>query len=185
MPFGSLWLPVLASAVAVFVASAVLHMVLKYHRADHRKLTNEDAVSDALGKGTPARGLYMIPWCEHSQMNDPAVKAKFEKGPIAIITVLPSGQVNMGKHLGLWFGFCVLASFTTAYLARHTLSYGANGRTIMQVTGAVSLVAYGYGNFSDTIWKGQPWANTVRSLIDSVIYALITGAIFCALWPKG
>ena len=44
MPFGSLWLPVVVSAVAVWFVSAILHMVLKYHRADYRQLPNEEAV---------------------------------------------------------------------------------------------------------------------------------------------
>ena len=47
MPFGSLWLPVVLSAVAVFVISAILHMVLKYHKRDYRGLPNEEAVRAA------------------------------------------------------------------------------------------------------------------------------------------
>src|SRR5262249_62197090 len=106
-------------------------------------------------------------------------------GPVATVTVYPTGAVNMGKHLALWVGFCLLASFTAAYIARHTLSKAAAPMQIMQITGATALIAYGYGNFTDSIWKGQPWSNTVRALIDSVIYALITSVIFCWLWPKG
>ena len=44
MPFGSLWLPVMISAVVVFVASSIIHMALKYHKADYKSLPNEDAV---------------------------------------------------------------------------------------------------------------------------------------------
>jgi hypothetical protein len=53
----------------------------------------------------------------------------------------------------------------------------------MQITGAVAFAGYGYGQISDTIWKGQPWSNTMRHLLDGVIYAVVTGAIFMALWP--
>ena len=48
MPFGSLWIPVIVSAVVVFVASSILHMALKYHKADVKSLPNEDAVREAL-----------------------------------------------------------------------------------------------------------------------------------------
>ena len=60
---------------------------------------------------------------------------------------------------------------------------GASGMLVMQITGAVAFAAYNYGQISDTIWKGQPWSNTVRHLLDGLIYAVITGAIFMALWP--
>ena len=43
----SLWLPILLSAVAVFVASSLIHMLFKWHNRDYRKLPNEDAVRAA------------------------------------------------------------------------------------------------------------------------------------------
>ena len=33
MPFGTLWLPCVVSAITVFIASAVAHMVLKHPKA--------------------------------------------------------------------------------------------------------------------------------------------------------
>src|SRR5258708_920215 len=50
MPFGSLWLPVVVSAVAVFIVSSIVHMVLRYHRADYKRLPDEDSVAAALRK---------------------------------------------------------------------------------------------------------------------------------------
>src|SRR2546426_4959751 len=73
MPFGSLWVPVIVSAVVVFVGSSILHMALRYHRADIKALPNEDAVRDALGKGSPAPGLYFTPYCHMKQMGEPAI----------------------------------------------------------------------------------------------------------------
>ena len=37
----SLWLPILLSAVAVFIASSLVHMVLKYHDSDYPGLPSE------------------------------------------------------------------------------------------------------------------------------------------------
>lgn len=48
----SLWLPILVSAVIVFVASSIIHMVLPYHRSDMRKLAQEDEVLAALRRLT-------------------------------------------------------------------------------------------------------------------------------------
>jgi hypothetical protein len=39
-----LWLPILISAVLVFVASSVIHMLFGWHRSDFKQLASEDAV---------------------------------------------------------------------------------------------------------------------------------------------
>jgi hypothetical protein len=184
MPFGSLWLPVIVSAVVVFVASSIIHMALKYHKADVKSLPNEDAVREALAKGNPAPGLYFTPYCaEHKQMKDPAIKAKFEKGPVAMIAVLPKGAPMLPKHLALWFTFSVLVSFVAAYVARHTLHPGDDGMLVMRITGTVAFAGYSLSHVSDSIWKGQPWANTARAFLDGAIYALLTGFVFRLMWP--
>ena len=185
MGFGSLWLQVIAASVAVFVVSSILHMALKYHRADYKSLPNEEAVRDALGKGSLPPGLYQLPYCvDAKQMKEPAHLAKYEKGPVAMITVIANGMPSMGKYLGLWFGYCLLISFTAAYTARISLHPGDNPMMAMRVTGTVAFVGYGLANIVDSIWKGQPWSNTTRSIIDGVIYSVTTGAVFCFMWPK-
>jgi hypothetical protein len=186
MPFGSLWIPVVVATVAVFVISAVLHMVLTYHRADYKKLPNEDAVRDALGKGSLPPGLYQLPYCATSkEMQDPVRQAKFVQGPVAVVAVIANGAPAMGKHLGQWFVFTFVVSFVAAYVARHTLHAGAGvGPLAMCVTGVVAFAAYGLGNVLDAIWKGQPWSNTIRALVDGAVYAAVTGTTFCLLWPR-
>ena len=37
VPLTDLWLPILLSAILVFVASSVMHMLLTYHRSDYRQ----------------------------------------------------------------------------------------------------------------------------------------------------
>jgi hypothetical protein len=184
MPFGSLWIPVVVSAIVVFVASSIIHMALKYHKFDLKRLPNEDAVREVLAKGSLAPGMYFTPYCEgHKQLKEPAFAAKFETGPIAIITSIKSGMPKMGKSLSLWFGFCFLVSFVAAYIARHTLMPGVVGMLPMQVTGTVAFAAYGLSSISDSIWKGAPWSNTARAMLDGVIYAVLTGLVFRLLWP--
>jgi hypothetical protein len=185
MPFGSLWLPVLVSAVAVFAASSIVHMVLKYHNADYKPLSNEAEVGEAIRKGNPGPGLYVLPHCtDMGQMKDPAVIARYEKGPVGLVALLPSGLPNMGKLLGLWFGFCLLLSFAVGYVARHTLTTAADGLTVMRVTGAIAFIGYGMSSIIDSIWHGVPWSNTGRALLDAAIYAVVTGLAFRILWPS-
>ena len=183
MPFLSLWYQVIISAVVVFVGSSIMHMALKYHNADIKALPNDDVVRDALAKQNAAPGVYMTPFCSHDRMKDPAMLERFEKGPVAMITLYPKGKVNMPKHLILWFGLAFLVSFTAAYVARHTLTPGADGMLVMRVTGTVAFAAYGISHISDSIWKGQPWSNTLRALIDAAVYSLLTAVVFRVLWP--
>jgi hypothetical protein len=185
MPFGSLWIPVIVSAVVVFMGSSIIHMALKYHRADYKALPNEEGVREALGKAGGAPGVYFTPYCQDmKQMKEPAMMEKYEKGPVALITLYPKGPITLPKHLALWLAFSVFVSFTAAYVARHTLMPGADGMLVMRITGTVAFAAYGLSHVSDSIWKGQPWANTARALLDSVIYSLLTGLTFRLLWPS-
>ena len=46
VPIMSLWIPILLSAVFVFVASAILHMVLPVHKTDWKKVEREDDLLD-------------------------------------------------------------------------------------------------------------------------------------------
>jgi hypothetical protein len=54
---------------------------------------------------------------------------------------------------------------------------------VMRITSTVAFAGYALSNLSDSIWKGQPWANTLRAVVDGGIYALLTGLTFCLLWP--
>jgi hypothetical protein len=175
---------VVVSAIVVFLGSSLVHMLLKYHRADYKALPHENAVREALGKTGAAPGVYFTPYCPDMKgMKEPAMKEKFEKGPVALITLYPKGAPALPKHLALWFAFSLFVSFVAAYVARHTLQPGADGLLVMRITGSVAFTAYGVSHLSDSIWKGQPWANTLRALIDAAIYALLTGLTFRLLWP--
>jgi hypothetical protein len=184
MPFGSLWLPGVVSAVAVWLVSAVVHMALRYHRADYKQLGDEDKVAQAVRQVGPPPGVYFIPYCaEMSQLKEPAVRKKFEDGPVAILTIRPNGPPAVGKSLAQWFLFCLLVSFVVAYIARHTLTSSSTGLEVLRLTGTVAFAAYAFGNLQDSIWKSIPWSNSLRGIFDAVLYALTTGLVFRLLWP--
>jgi hypothetical protein len=184
MPFGSLWIPVVVSTVVVFVLSSLAHMVVKHHKNDYKGLSGEDAVREAIRKAGPAPGLYFLPHCsDHAKMKEPEMMKKWEDGPVALLTVMRNGCPGMGKYLSLWALLCLFISFTAAYVARHTLTYGADGLTIMRITGTVAFAGYAFGYFQDSIWKGIPWSNSLRSIADAAVYAVATGLVFRLLWP--
>ncbi len=184
MPFGSVWLAVVVSALAVWIASALIHMVLGYHRADYRGFSNEDEVRAAIRKGNPAPGYYCLPHVpDMKRLAEPAVKAKFVEGPRALVALVPSGPPTMGKELGMWLVLNLVVAFLVGYVARMTLSPGSDPMAVLRLAATVTFVAYGIGPLVDRIWRGIPTGNAVRALIDAVIYAVVTGAVFFWLWP--
>jgi len=181
----SLWLPILLSAVVVFFASSLLHMVLKFHNSDYKRISNEDEVLDAIRKGSPVPGIYMFPGhTSGADMKDPAFQEKCKRGPVGLLTVMPSGMVNMGKFLGMWFGYCVLVGIFVAYLTSRTVSAGTNYIMVFRIAGTVAFMGYCMGNIVDSIWRGIPWAVTIRHLISGLIYALLTAGVFGWLWVR-
>jgi hypothetical protein len=184
VPLGALWLPILLSAVIVFVASSVMHTVLQYHRSDFRKLNDEDKVRAALRGAGVTRGQYVFPYCTHKEMKSPEVAAKYKEGPVGFLTIFPSGPPAMGKFLGLWFGYCLLVSFFVAYLTGHTVALGANYLVVFRVAGTAGFLAYGLGHTSDGIWKGQTWSATIKEVVDGLVYGLLTAGTFGWLWPR-
>lgn len=89
----SLWLPILLSAVLVFVATSVVHMVLAYHRTDFDKLPAEDEAMRALGEVGVAPGEYIMPYANSpSAMKNPAYVEKVKRGPVAVMSMFPPGM---------------------------------------------------------------------------------------------
>ncbi len=180
----SLWLPILLSAVAVFIASSIVWMVLPHHRKDYRALPDEDGMRETIRRMNAPAGMYCIPHCEHGpNMKDPAFQAKVKEGPWATMIVMDKWP-NMGKSLGLWFVYLIVVSLFTAYIAANALPAGAEYLRVFQVTGAAAFMTYGLASFCQSIWKGYPWPFVIKEAIDGLAYALITAGIFGWMWPS-
>ncbi len=181
----ALWLPILLSAVIVFVASSIMHMVLPYHRSDYRKLPDEGKVTDALrAVGVTPGPVYSFPHCAHKDMKSPEVVEKFKRGPVGLLTVFPSGPPALPKFLGLWFVNCVVVGIFVAYLTGRTRVPGTDYLQVFRVAGTVAFMGYGVGQLQDSIWKGQTWGVTAKHVFDGLIYALLTAGTFGWLWPR-
>jgi len=165
-PLSALWLPIVLSAVIVFVASSIMHMLLPYHRGDYQKIPDEDKVLPTLRGAGLKRGLYIFPFATHKEMKSPAVIEKYNQGPVGMMTVFPSGPPVMPKFLGLWFGYCLLIAFFVAYLTAHTVAPGAHYLKVFRIVGTAAFLAYGLGHISDGIWKGQTWSFTIKEVVD-------------------
>lgn len=181
----ALWAPILLAAGLVFVASSVIHMAFNWHRNDFRPVPDEDGVMDALrGFGIPP-GNYLIPRPESTEvMKSAEFQAKAKRGPCLFMTVLSPGDPSaMGRQLAHWFVYCVAASVLTAFVAGLALAPGAKYLTVFGVASTAAFMGYSLAHAQDAIWMSQGWPATVRSMVDGLIYGLLTGGAFGWLWP--
>jgi hypothetical protein len=185
VPLFSLWLPILVSAVVVFFASFVLHMVLPFHRKDFAKLPNEDAAREALGKLNIPPGDYMLPSSQDPKcMKDPVFVEKLTKGPVVLMTFLQPGPPSMGKNLVQWFIFCIVVSILAAYIAGHALKPGDSYLAAFRFAGCTAFIGYAIAQWQDSIWYRRAWSTTIKNNIDGLIYGLLTAGVFGWLWPS-
>lgn len=180
----ALWLPIVLSAVIVFIASSIMHMVLPYHRSDYHQLPDEEKFLASLRPANLKRGLYVFPYCLPKDMKSPAAIEKYKQGPVGFLTIVPSGLPAMPKFLGQWFAFCLLVGFFVAYLTGHTVAEGARYPAVFRVAGTAAFLSYGLGNLTNAIWRGQTWSATIKEVIDGLVYGLLTGGTFGWLWPR-
>ena len=185
VPLMSLWMPILVSAVLVFLASSLVHMVLRYHQSDFAKLPQEDQILDALRPFNVPPGEYMAPYCATpAEMKSPAFLEKIKRGPIFSMTVFPTGQWGMGAQLAQWFVFIVVVSIFAAYVAGRTLALGTEYITVFRIAGTVAFASYALGAVPTSIWYKRKWSTTFKTLFDGLLYGLLTGGAFGWLWPN-
>ena len=184
LSLASLWLPILLAAVAVFFTSSLVHMVFKWHNSDYRQLANEDEVREVIRKGNPAPGQYVLPHClDGKDMAKPEVQQKFIDGPVGFLMLRPTGKPQMGPHLLKWFLLALTVSALTACLASCTIGAGADKHLVFHFFALSTFLAYATGAVSDGIWKANPWGAVAKDLLDALLYAAVTAAVFAWLWP--
>lgn len=180
-----LWLPILLSAVFVFIVSSIIHMALPIHKGDCIKMNNEDAVLQALRANGVTPGVYMFPRAASMKdMSSPEMVEKCKRGPVGWLTLLPPGGFNIGKSLVGWFINCLIVGTLVAYVGWHALGAAAPYLSVFRITGAAAILGYAVGQIDNSIWKGVPWSTTAKFIVDGVIYGLVTAGTFGWLWPS-
>lgn len=179
-----LWLPIVLSAVLVFVVSSIIHMVLPYHKSDFAKLPDEEAVRAALQPLDLPPGEYSIPFAGYSgAMGSEEFKTKLEQGPVAFMTVMKNGAYNMGSSLIQWFIYSIVVSIFAAYVAYNAIGPSDTYLEVFQFSGAVAFTGYALALAQNSIWYNRKWTTTLKSVFDGLIYALLTAGMFGWLWP--
>jgi hypothetical protein len=181
----SLWVPIVLSAVIVFVASSVIHMTPLWHKNDYPKMPREAEVLDALRPLAVPPGDYFIPRASGmKEMRSPEFKEKMKRGPVAVLTVMPNGQMSMGPSLVQWFVFLVVVGLFVALVTSQTLPVGTPYPRVFKVAGTVAFIGYSLALCELSIWYRRSWSLTLKSAFDGLIYAALTAGTFGWLWPR-
>jgi hypothetical protein len=180
----ALWIPILLSAVLVFLASSVIHMLLGYHAGDMKPLPGEERIAQAFREAGVPPGDYAIPHAaSREEWGSPEFAAKMEKGPVATMTVRRSGPFAMGPVFIQWFVFCIIVSTLAAYVAGRAVGPGAEYLEVFRFVGTTAFIAHGVALWGDAIWFGRKWSTVLKYNVDALIYALLTAGVFGWLWP--
>ncbi len=180
----ALWLPIILSAVIVFIASSLIHMVLPWHKSDYPKVPNEDRRMEALRPLAIPPGDYMIPRpSSMADLRSPEFAEKLRQGPVLVMTALPNGPMSIRRNLALWFLYSVVVGIFAAYVAGSALPPGAPQLRVFQLAGVTAFVGYSLALWQMSIWYRRAWSTTIKATIDGLVNAIIAGAAFAWLWP--
>lgn len=181
----ALWLPILLSAVIVFIASAIIWTVLPYHRTDHGPISEEDGVMTALRERGVGPGMYVFPWASSAkEAGTDEYKAKVREGPVGILRVKTAeSQLSMGPQLVKSFVFYLGVGLFVAYIASRTIPAGEEYMKVFQITSTVTFMTYAGAYFQEGIWFGLRWSAVWKNVFDALVYGLLTAGVFGWLWP--
>ena len=181
----ALWLPILLSAVFVFVLSSIIHMATPWHKNDYPPMPNEDRVRDALRPLAIPPGDYMVPRAQSmAEMGTPAFQEKMKQGPVLMATVMPNGMPSMGPQLAKWFLYSVVMSVFAAYVTGRALGQSSPYLSVFRFAGVTAFLGYGAALWQFNIWYHRSLRTTITSTVDALLYALVTAGTFGWLWPQ-
>jgi hypothetical protein len=178
------WLPILVSAVAVFVVSSIIHMTPLWHKTDYPRYASEDRVLDALRPlGLPPGDYFMPRPASSTEMRSPEFLEKMKRGPSVLMTIMPPWSGSMVGNLSQWFAYCLVVTILAAYVAGAALGPAAPFVQICRFVSTTAFIGYTLALWQMSIWYRRAWSMTLKATLDGVIYAAVTCAVFGWLWP--
>jgi hypothetical protein len=188
LPLLALWLPVILSTVAVFLIGGCAWLDLPHHRSHLQRLPDESAERSLLRGLEPGR--YRIPHSAGAtDLRDRAFRQRYEEGPVGTLTLERQGRVGVGRRLGFTLAWHLVITCTTAWLLGRSWGlYPWAGMPVpaMDVFVMASGLTFGFhafGLFPEAIWFSKPWRRIGWDVVDSGLYAFVTGGIFMLCWP--
>ncbi len=183
MSFLHLWLPVVVSAVVVFVLSAASHMVLPWRRNEWGRITEFGPVQAALRGLAP--GLYAFPAAaDPKEQMSKEWMDRWAEGPSGWLTLAPPRRISMGRNMALSFLVFLAVALLCAYMAWHALGPAAHARAVFRLVGTIGFMSFGVGSAFNSIWYHRPWRAYASDVVDALLFGLAMAAAFAVLWPR-
>jgi len=184
MPLTLLWLPIVLSAVIVFIASSVIHMVLGYHKNDLLPVPKEDEVMAALRPFNLPPGDYALPKpASMKDMGSAAFIEKVKRGPVVLMNVGTPGPPTMNKQLVNWFIYILVITFFAAYVGSRAVAR-PDYLSVFRFVGTTAFMGYAMALPQFSIWYRRNWGTTLLSMFEGLLYACLTAGTFGWLWPR-
>jgi hypothetical protein len=180
-----LWLPIILSAAAVWIASTIFGMPFLHHKDDWIGLPEreEDALLGFIRSSGISPGNYLFPdFRTRAAMESEKVTRALAQGPVGHLS-LWRPPLSMGGKLGATFIVYLVVSALIAYLASIVLPPTATFARVFQVVATAGILAYSFSSIPSAIWFGAYRRSILAGIIDGIVCGAITGAIFAWRWP--
>lgn len=179
----ALWIPILASAAAVWFVSALCWMAIQHHNKDTKTIPNEQEFLDTVKRMNIPPGVYGFPDFKKCKDQPKEERHKWPEGPMGLLRVW--APMSMGTNMLLTFLSFLLVSTIIAYLGWACLKHSGEAfGHVMQVLGTAGVLAYCCSSFPGDIWFQQSRRAMLMNLLDGIAFGLVTGAMFGWLWPR-
>src|SRR5690606_2406036 len=112
-----LWIPIVVSAVAVWIICAVIWMFLPHRKKEWGGVPNEDQFLQSLRTTNVRPGNYMFPYAgpDCARMKEESFKTMLKEGPVGVLQVW-NGTRSMGGNMLASFIFNLVTSTFVAYI---------------------------------------------------------------------
>lgn len=178
-----LWLPILLSAFAVWIVSAIVWMALPHHKQDFIGLPDEDGFMDFIRKSGIRPGNYVFPdFRGREAMKSEKTCKALEEGPVGHLSIWQTPVTMGGKMVATFFVYLVVSTLI-AYLARVAIPGAAPFSKVFQVAATAGILAYCFSSIPNALWFGSYRRTIVATFVDGILCGCITGAIFAWRWP--
>lgn len=185
-------LPSLYAGAAVFCASAIIWMFIRWHDKDIGPLPDEEGFVGSLTERDIAPGLYMWPNCKtRADYHGDEFKARWAKGPWGTITIYPR-QPNFGRNLIGSLVIHIAVAFGIAVSIAMVLGGGESGDGAVLVNACSQLwvpvfvlgaVVYCLGGMCSDLFLGKPARFLMLTFLDGLILAAVQASVLGWMWP--
>lgn len=182
----TLSLPILVSAVAVWVASALAWMLVGHHKDDQKPLppAAEEALAGLVKSVPIPPGSYAFPHQRACEQMGAEEKKRLMSGEVPVGLVRVFGKMSMAKPMLLTFAFQLAVSVVVAFLLMGVLRKGAPFGPVFHTAALAGVLAHCGGGVCNDLWFQESRRAMLTKFIDGVVFGLIIGAVFGWLWPR-